>query len=249
MTADGPKLYNELAGWYHLLTAPEDYEEEAAFYSNLLREATDGELKTVLELGSGGGNNALYMKVNFEMVLTDLSEEMLALSQTINPDLEHIQGDMRTLRLGRTFDAVFVHDAVCYMTTEEDRQAAMETAAVHCRDSGGVVIAPDYVRETFRESNDTGGHDGADGRALRYMEWCRDPGDGSTAYVTDFAYMLREADGSVRVVHDRHVDGLFPRATWLRLMEGWGLETRVTPLVHSEVEPGVHEVFVGRKRR
>jgi hypothetical protein len=31
-----------------------------------------------------------------------------------------VEGDMRTTRLGRQFDAVFVHDAVCYMTTEAD---------------------------------------------------------------------------------------------------------------------------------
>ena len=32
------------------------------------------------------------------------------MSRSINPECEHVQGDMRTLRLGREFDAVFVHD-------------------------------------------------------------------------------------------------------------------------------------------
>ena len=41
---------------------------------------------------------------------------MLELSRTLNPDCEHLEGDMRTLRLGRTFDAVLIHDAVMYMT-------------------------------------------------------------------------------------------------------------------------------------
>jgi len=35
---------------------------------------------------------------------------MLELSRTINPELEHLVGDMRTIRLGRTFDAVLIHD-------------------------------------------------------------------------------------------------------------------------------------------
>ena len=49
------------------------------------------------------------------MTLTDLSEAMIAQSRTLNPDLEHVQGDMRTLRLGRTFDAVFLDaDKVSY---------------------------------------------------------------------------------------------------------------------------------------
>jgi hypothetical protein len=37
-----------------------------------------------------------------------------------DPECEHLQGDMRELRIDRTFDAVFVHDAIAYMTTEED---------------------------------------------------------------------------------------------------------------------------------
>ena len=38
--------------------------------------------------------------------------------------------------------------------------------------------------------------------------------------------MLREADGSVRLVHDRHEEGLFPRETWLRLLREAGFEAR-----------------------
>ena len=81
---------------------------------------------------------------------------------------------MRTLRLGRTFDAVLVHDAVMYMTTEADLRQAIETAYVHVRPGGVAVFAPDFVKETFKPSTDHGGHDG-DGRALRYLEWSFDP--------------------------------------------------------------------------
>ena len=48
-----PKLYGDLAGWFHLLTAPAEYAEEAAFYSGQLIEACDRPPRTVLELGSG----------------------------------------------------------------------------------------------------------------------------------------------------------------------------------------------------
>jgi hypothetical protein len=50
-----PRLYRELADWYHLLTRPEDYAEEAAFYAEALRESASHPLKSVLESGSGGG--------------------------------------------------------------------------------------------------------------------------------------------------------------------------------------------------
>lgn len=65
----------------------------------------------ILELGCGGSNNAYHLKGSYQMTLTDLSESMLAVSRQLNPECTHLQGDMRVLRLGMTFDAVFVHDA------------------------------------------------------------------------------------------------------------------------------------------
>jgi len=62
--------------------------------------------------------------------------------------------------------------------------------------------------------------------------------------VVDYAYLLRAADGAVRVEHDRHIEGLFGRADWLRLLSAAGFEARSVPFEHSGLEPGTHEVFV-----
>jgi SAM-dependent methyltransferase len=241
-----PLMYGELSGWWPLLSAPAVYAEEAGIYRRLLVEAADRPPETVLELGSGGGNNASHLKAHFRMTLVDLSPGMLEVSRELNPDLEHVQGDMRTVRVGRTFDAVFVHDAVNYMTTVEDLRAAMETAFVHCRPGGSALFAPDQLRETFRTGTDHGGHDG-DGRAARFLEWTWDPDPLDTTCTVDYAYLLREADGSVRVAYDRHVEGLFPRATWLSLLAETGFQARAVPVDHSELEPGTYEVFVATR--
>jgi SAM-dependent methyltransferase len=153
-----PKMYESLASWWPLLSAPADYEEEAAFFADALT-GTAGRPRTVLELGSGGGNNASHLKARFEMVLVEPSEGMRAVSRALNPECEHVDGDMRDVRLGRQFDAVFVHDAVCYMTTESDLRKAIDTAFIHCRPGGAALFAPDFVRENFRQSTDHGGHD------------------------------------------------------------------------------------------
>ena len=123
---DEPRLYRELAPWFHLLTSPVDYEEEAELYGRLLVEHAEGPVETVLELGSGGGNNASHLKRHFTLTLVDRSPEMLELSRGLNPELEHVEGDMRTVRLDRTFDAVFVHDALAYILTEPDLQAVFD---------------------------------------------------------------------------------------------------------------------------
>jgi trans-aconitate methyltransferase len=214
------RLYTDLAGWFHLLTAPEDYAEEAARYRELLDER--GPVRTVLELGSGGGNNASHLRAWYELTLTDRSPEMLAVSRRLNPDLEHVAGDLRDLRLDRTFDAVFAHDAVSYLTTEADLDALFATAAAHLAPGGVALICPDGFSETFDPGTRTGGHDG-DGRSLRYLEWEHDTEPDATTVVVDYAYLLREGD-RVEVVHDRHVVGRFPQATWVTAFECAGFD-------------------------
>jgi SAM-dependent methyltransferase len=239
------KLYSELAPWFHLLTHPKDYAEEADFTERLIDAAIDGEARTLLELGSGGGNNASYLKRRFECTLTDLSPEMLELSRSLNPECEHLEGDMRTLRLGRTFDAVFVHDAIAYITTEDDLRATIETAAAHARPGGVVVLTPDTTRERLREDTEHGGHDGDDGRGLRYVMWTHEAEPGATTYEAEFAILLREPGQPTRVEYDRHVLGVFPEAAWRRLIEDAGLEP-VEPDVEDPY-PDEHAVFVARK--
>jgi SAM-dependent methyltransferase len=137
---ESPKLYHELADWWPLMSSPADYAEEAEAYRRLMIASGAAPLRTVLELGSGGGNNASHLKAHFDLTLVEISPGMLEVSRRINPDLRHFQGDMRAIRLGEEFDGVFVHDAICYMTTPDDLRRAMETAFVHCRPGAGIPI-------------------------------------------------------------------------------------------------------------
>ncbi|HZX68283.1 MAG TPA: class I SAM-dependent methyltransferase, partial [Candidatus Elarobacter sp.] len=125
------RLYGELAAWWPLLSAPDEYVEEAQFIRDAIEANCTGTPRTVLELGSGGGNNAVHLAPFFELTLTDISESMLQVSRRANPDAEHVAGDMRTLRLGREFDAVVIHDAITYMTTGHDLRLALENAYRH----------------------------------------------------------------------------------------------------------------------
>jgi SAM-dependent methyltransferase len=236
-------MYTDLAPWFHLLTHPSDYWDEAAFVTRVVDEVAIGETRTLLELGSGGGNNASHLKARFACTLTDVSPEMLALSRTLNPECEHLEGDMRTLRLGREFDVVFIHDAISYLTTEADLRAAIETAAVHVRPGGVVILTPDATTEIFKPATDHGGHDGDDDRSLRYLEWTH-PATGST-YEVDYLIIARGPGEELRVVYDRHTLGVFPVATWTRLIAEAGLE-----LVDTTVENPYElkqAAFVGRR--
>ena len=234
-------FYRDLAEWWPLFSPPVHYVEEVDDVLRRLAPLPAPGTSSLLELGCGGGSFASHLKKQFTLTLTDLNEGMLSQSRAVNPEAEHIAGDMRTLRLNRDFDYVLVHDAVCYMTTLEDLEAAFNTAALHCKRGGTVIFLPDYVTETFSPGTDDGGEDGDDGRGFRYLEWRWDPDPGDTTYLVDYAFLLRESNGDVRVVHDRHVEGLFPRATWLQLFAAAGLQ------VSSEIDEWGRDVFIGRK--
>jgi len=166
---------------------------------------------------------------------------MLAVSRKLNPECEHLKGDMRTVNLGRTFDAVFVHDAIAYMTNADDLSAVIRTAFRHCRAGGVALFVPDCVRETFVAETEHGGHDGDDGRGLRYLMWVVDPDESDTTYRTDFAILLRDRSGETRVVHDSHIEGIFPRAEWMRILREAGFEARAL------TDEWGREIFVGKR--
>jgi SAM-dependent methyltransferase len=235
-----PKLYRELAGWWPIFSAPADYKEEAEFFNELIRENCQKPPLTLLELGSGGGNNASFLKSDFQMTLVDLSPEMLTVSRKLNPECEHLEGDMRSARLNRQFDAVFIHDAVMYITAENDLGKVMETAFIHCRPGGAALFSPDWVRETFKPGTDHGGFDG-DSRSLRYLEWTFDPDPHDTLYTVEFAILLRDETGHMHIEHDRHILGLFNREVWMRLL----LETGFQPQIVKD--PYEREVFIALK--
>jgi SAM-dependent methyltransferase len=241
-----PRMYTDFVEWWPLLSPPEDYAEEAEYYRKALLSASRIPVHSVLELGSGGGNNASYMKAHFQMTLVDLSPGMQMISRRLNPESEHILGDMRSLRLGRFFDAVFVHDAVMYMTSLEDLRLAIQTAFVHLRPGGSALFAPDYTRESFHPDTDCGGKDSLD-RGMRYLEWTNDPDPSDTTFTTDFAYLLRQPDGRVHCEYDQHVMGLFSRAEWLQLLTETGFQAQAIPFEHSELESGIYELFLCSK--
>jgi hypothetical protein len=153
---------------------------------------------------------------------------------------------MRTLRLDRRFDAVFVHDAIDYMTTEADLRQAVATAYEHCRVGGVAVLVPDNIAENFEPDTDHGGHDAPDGRGARYLSWSTDPDPDDTCTRADYAFLLRAPDGTVTVAHDKHHFGLFPRALWLQVLADVGFRPRSVAEVTSQDRP-LREFFVGTR--
>jgi len=243
----GYSLYAELAAWWPVISPLAEYADDGAVI-NAIFAAAPRRVLTVLDLGAGGGHVAMHVKDGRSMTLVDVSADMLEVSSQLNPDCEHVEGDMRTLRLGRQFDAVLVHDAIDYVTSQEDLARVIGTAFAHCRPGGLAVFVPDHTAETFRAgTGGGGGHDGT-GRQASFRERTSDPVPGDDWILAEYEFTLRDSDGAVRVVPEAHRLGSFRRDTWLALLRAAGFEPEVRP--GSGAGNGVGSskvVFVGRR--
>jgi trans-aconitate methyltransferase len=220
-------MYTDLASWWPVLSPPDEYADEAPVMAGLL-DTGPRPVRTLLELGCGGGHLASHLPAELPGVrqtLVDISEQMLAVSRRLNPVAEHLLDDMRTMRLGRQFDAVLVHDAIDYLLTRDEIEALAATVAAHLAPGGAAVLAPDHAADTFRPGTDWGGSDAPDGRSARYLEWTHDPNPADTWAQADYAFILRDANGRVTYEGETHRFGLFAVSDWLEVVSGAGLDT------------------------
>jgi SAM-dependent methyltransferase len=124
-----------------------DYEAECDLLERIWQGMGSSPVRSVLDLGCGTGNHALPLAARgYEVVGVDRSEQMIAratakASESPSSDRRTFQqGDIRHVRLGRTFDAVTMLFAVLgYQTQNEDVLAALQTARAHLSREGLLV--------------------------------------------------------------------------------------------------------------
>jgi methyltransferase family protein len=232
------RLYTDLAPLWPQVSPPENYADEARHWRDALREHLGAGRHRLLELGVGGGNNLSHLTAECDAEAVDLSPGMLEHSRRLNPSVLHHVGDMRSVRLGRAFDAVIAHDAISYLTTEDDLRATFATAAAHLRRGGLLLVAPDWTRESFPGAS-TSLHEprGPQG-AVRFLQYVHDPDPADTTIEAVYAFMIRRG-ARIEVVEDRHTLGLFPLATWLARIEEAGFRAGKRPYpVHQDGHEG-----------
>lgn len=252
------RLYDDLAYLWPIISPPEEYLVEAQEWLDVIRSRLDigagggRDLPTLLELGCGGGHLLSHLTERFVTEAVDISPRMLEISRELNPQTLHHVGDMRSVRLGRTFDVVVIHDAVNYMTTAGDLRAAMVTAAEHLRPGGVALFAPDCIRETFEGPRVVEWTRDAEDRSVTFIEYMGKPRPGMSGaegsiVESVFIFIIDGGDGAAQVETDRHVGGLFPMTTWLSLLGKAGLEGEYVRTNAYEGGFGGN-LFVGRRR-
>lgn len=221
---DTCRLYGDLSWLWPLWGEPAEYAPYCRHVTERIREHAEIPVRTLLDIGCGGGKNVFNLKRDFETTGLDASPAMLALARELNPGCAFVRGDMRDFDLGRTFDAVLVDDAIAYMTTPEDLREAFACAFRHLAPGGVMVVNPDELKETFVQ-NRTSATPGT-GRSPRgveavFVENDYDPDPEDDVYEASMVYLIRE-DGRLRVETDRHLLGLFTIDLWRETLTGIG---------------------------
>ena len=240
------RLYGDLAHLWPAFSPPGDYADDADHWRQALRQRLGRGRHRVLELGSGGGHTLSHLTRDFEMTAVDLSEEMLTLSRQLNPGVAHHVGDMRTIRLDQTFDAVAIHDAVCYLLSEADLRDTFATVRAHLDRGGILLLCPDYLKESFTSPRVLHWICHQSQPRFTVIEYCHDPDPDDTTIESIFFFLLEEGSG-VRIEQDRHTTGLFPSDTWLRLLDEAGFDAELLSLPGYEGGYGGH-MFVAQLR-
>ncbi|MEA2062414.1 MAG: class I SAM-dependent methyltransferase [Gemmatimonadota bacterium] len=221
---DQCRLYGDLTWIWPVISPVEDYIEETRQIVRLIREHSMTEVKSLLDLGCGGGHYDYTLKEHFEVTGIDVSESMLSLARRLNPEAAYHYGDMRTLRLGKKFDAVMIADSINYMLTERDLRAAFETAYTHLEPGGVFWTFAEVTTERFKQNRSTcSTHEGKDVE-IAYFENYYDPDTTDTNYEISLIYLIRRRGCHLELEMDRHLCGVFKLETWLGLLQDIGFE-------------------------
>jgi SAM-dependent methyltransferase len=221
------RLYTDLAWLWPLWGDADEYAHYCRHVAGLIERHAARPAGTLLDIGCGGGKNVFNLKGTYSVTGVDLSPAMLAQARALNPESTFVHGDMRTFRLGTTFDAVLMDDAISYMTCAADVAAAFRTAAAHLNPGGVLVATPDVTTETFRQNRTivtpaarTGTRDALD---VVFVENVYDPDPADEHYETTILYLIRD-HGRLRIETDHWTMGLFSLDTWRRVLRETGFD-------------------------
>ncbi len=229
---DARRLYHDLSWIWPIVSPPEDYVEETESFCRIIKEHAKIEVKTLLHLGCGGGRNDYTFKRHFDVTGVDISEEMLEIAKELNPEVSYISGDMRSIKLEKTFDAVAAFDSINYMTSEKDLRHTFQTAILHLRPGGVFLTIVEEDRERFKQHRTIASTHSRGDVHITFIENSFDPDPTDTHFEMTFIYLVRKR-GLLEVHPDSHLWGLFSIGTWKDLLEETGFQVKQLSFEHS----------------
>lgn len=232
-----PRMYGDLSELWPFVSPPEHYEEEVATFVARFRRHGVPDGASILHLGSGGGSIDWHLARLYEVTGVDRSGAMIRHASSLNPGVTYLEGDLRTIRLGRRFDAVLLHDAIAYMTSVQALEEAYATAAAHLAPGGVLVTIPEQLRDTLRLGRTRISVRRRGDREVTLYETDHDADPRDHVFETVFVFVIRES-GTTRVEADLHINGVFELDEFLGALDRAGFDARAEPWELTDWESG-----------
>lgn len=141
-------VFGNYSKYYNLLYKDKDYAGEADYVHRLIQTHRPG-AQSILDLGCGTGRHDLLLaQKGYQIVGVDISGDMLAVARSQiaagaarSESVYFQEGDIRSVRLDRSFDAVIsLFHVISYQTQNEDLLAAFKTVRCHLNSTGVFVF-------------------------------------------------------------------------------------------------------------
>jgi len=213
MKKNANRLYHDLAWLWPIWENLEVYRDESELFAGLIKRHAKIEVRTLLDMGCGGGKNTFHLKRHFDVTGIDISRPMLANARKLNPECKFRFADMRDFDLKRQFDSVLANDATAYMTTRRDLLKAFKAAYRHLKAGGVMITNPEECRESFKQNETAIWKAKTDDMDVTFIENQYDPDPKDGTYEKTLLYLIRKK-GNLRIEHDSHVCGLFKLGAW-----------------------------------
>jgi hypothetical protein len=217
--------YERTARAYDLVERTrKDYEDEARQVESLVRRYLPS-AGSLLDVASGTGGHLAPLAGRFEAVAgIELSETMIEESRRSHPGIDVRQGDMRTFRCDRRFDAVVcLFSSVGYMTTPEDLTLAVANMAAHLSDPGVLVIEGWFTPDKWRPGGVVSS-DAAAGEGMAVARVIASRAEGPIS-VLDMHWLVASFDG-IDHVAEEHRLRMFTATEYRAAIVAAGLEHR-----------------------
>lgn len=222
-------MYGKVARIYDLLytgTGIKDYPAESEALHAIIQEASPG-AGTLLDVACGTGAHLELLRRWYEVEGVDLSPEMLEVARARLGDVPLVVADMRTLDLGRQFDAVTcLFSAIGYVTEPAEMLSTIQRLADHVA-PGGVLIVDGWIRPEEWRPGFRAEPDVASDGSTTVVRLSSSRREGSITEM-DLHHMVSDAAG-VEYFVEHHRLALVPTAEYIAAFESAGLHARVVP--------------------
>jgi SAM-dependent methyltransferase len=222
-------VYQKSASIYDLLyvgSGIKDYPAEAEELHRIIQDECPT-AHTLLDVACGTGAHLVEMQRWYLVEGVDLSRDMLAFAQGRLPGVPLHLADMRTLDLGKTFDAVTcLFSSIGYITEPAKMRSTIARLAAHIAPGGVLIldgwVRPDRWRNDYRPEPEvvTGG----DVTVVRLSSNRR---EGSITEM-DMHHLVQTGDG-IEYFMETHRLALTATADYVSAVNDAGLKARVIP--------------------